>query len=111
MDTLGNIVGTKIRAHRKLMGISQMDLADLMQCESTLISRYERGVTLPSIGQLINLAVVLKIPPSELLPEPEGMDTAKLKANYLRQVIAAKIMAMEDPEQLEDVIRLIDSYL
>jgi transcriptional regulator with XRE-family HTH domain len=107
MSDLRSFIGSKIKERRKELGMSQSDLADLMACEPPLISRYERGVTMPTIEQLIKIAESLVMPLDQLIPSPKD-DPERLKIAYLREVINTKLLYLKEPEKLEKIICYID---
>lgn len=111
VENLAHTVGAKIKAHRKAAGMSQGDLAEALECDAPLISRYERGVTLPSVLKILQLSSIFKVSPADLLPNPQSPDVSKLKRQYLRQVISAKIFSLEKNEDLEELIEMIDKKI
>lgn len=109
VDTLRGSIGEKIKAHRKVTGLSQAELAELIGCEAPLISRYERGVTLPSIEQLIRLATVFNVIPGELLPD--GQDELRTRLIALRLELTKKIVQIDSPASLEEILQLTEIIL
>ncbi|WPP02556.1 helix-turn-helix transcriptional regulator (plasmid) [Pseudomonas sp. HR96] len=109
MDTLRTVIGGKIKTLRKSQNMSQADLADLIGCDSPLISRYERGINLPGIDQLIRIAEVFQIAPGELLPGGQDVERAHLMA--LRAEIA-ELVAVHDASasSLKEVVKLLTKF-
>lgn len=107
--TLRNVIGAKIKALRKTCQMSQADLAFAIGCDAPLIGRYERGATLPNIEQLIRIATVFNVAPGELLPG--GQDEIRTRIIALRQELSEKILQVDSPESLEEVVRLVDSFI
>lgn len=62
-------IGSKIRILRKKINLSQEDLAYEAHLDRTYIGAVERGERNISIINLIKIAIVLKIPPSDLLSD------------------------------------------
>ncbi|MDT3239602.1 helix-turn-helix transcriptional regulator [Pseudomonas amygdali pv. morsprunorum] len=108
VDTLRSVVGAKIKALRKSTTMSQADLAEMIGCDAPLVSRYERGTTLPGIEQLIRIATVFNVAPGELLPG--GQDVLRTRLLSLRQEITERITEIDSPEYLEEMIDLINRY-
>jgi transcriptional regulator with XRE-family HTH domain len=54
-------LGERVRLQRKLLGISQEELAFRADIDRTYISQIERGVGNPSLQVLLRLAGVLQI--------------------------------------------------
>lgn len=64
---LGHALGRAIAQRRKMCEYTQDDLAGMIGVDAETISRFERGVTLPSLNRLDNLATALGIGIAELL--------------------------------------------
>lgn len=77
--------GPRLRALRESRGLSQNELAELLQIDAMQVSRYERGLTLPSIEKAFRLARYLQVSVDELLSgqsrnlEPEIRDIRLLQ--------------------------------
>lgn len=56
----------RLKKLRKDKGLTQKDLAQIVGCETVLISRYERGEGLPKFDTLVMLAGALRISTDEL---------------------------------------------
>jgi transcriptional regulator with XRE-family HTH domain len=102
------VIGARIKALRKGTGMSQAELAELIGCDAPLIGRYERGVHMPGIEQLIRIAAVFNVAPGELLPG--GQDALRTRLISLRQEIAEKIIEVDSPEYLEEILAFVDKY-
>lgn len=56
-----------LRKHRKLMGYKQKDVALLMHLRDTShVSRWEKGISLPSTINLLKLSIIYRTFPNEL---------------------------------------------
>lgn len=106
MEDLRTFIGQRIREARRALDITQLELANKLMCEPPLVSRYERGTTMPTIEQLLKISAALGVMPSDLIPAPENPET--IKAKYFREVIKAKISSISDPKSLEKIILFID---
>lgn len=62
-----NVLGERIAQRRKELGMSQEDLALLMQTHQRQISRYETGQNDPTVRVLIAIAQALDTTPTWLL--------------------------------------------
>lgn len=109
MTTLRDVVGSRIRTLRKAAKLSQAELAHLIGTDSPLIGRYERGITLPSIEQLIKLSTALKVSPGELLPNQD--DELREKLISLRRRISELTMRIDSPEQLEKAVEFLETFI
>lgn len=54
-------IGARIRHFRKLAGLSQLQLADKVQCELSTLAHYETGKNLVSMTKLIRIAEALEV--------------------------------------------------
>ena len=68
-------LGQEIAAARKLKGFTQNDLAEAANVEPETISRFERGMTAPSLQRLIEIADILGV----------GLNTLLTSASPLKQ--------------------------
>jgi transcriptional regulator with XRE-family HTH domain len=66
MDVV-QLLGTNVRHHRKLKGMTQDQLAAAAEMERSYVSDLERGTRNPSVLALGRLATALGIQPHELL--------------------------------------------
>jgi transcriptional regulator with XRE-family HTH domain len=71
-STLGDQLGRRVAERRKALGWLQAELADKLGVETETISRFERGLALPSLERLDELAHVLGIPIADLLSSATG---------------------------------------
>lgn len=62
-------LGKLIREYRNRAHLSQEKLAELINRTPQFVGNIERGVSTPSVSTLMNLAVALKITPSELFSD------------------------------------------
>lgn len=61
----------RIRNARHVANITQMELAERMDCHLNCIGRIERGQVNPSLTTIIKIANALGVKAHELLPEVE----------------------------------------
>lgn len=75
---LAKRLGERVSSRRKQLGWTQEQLAERMRVDAETISRFERGVNLPSLLTLDRLAAVLKVDIGELTlrKEPNKLDPA-----------------------------------
>lgn len=59
--------GETVRDFRKLRGFTQETLAEALGVDQALISMWERDTRMPPTKRLVQLAHVLRVPPSALL--------------------------------------------
>ncbi|EFW82846.1 MULTISPECIES: helix-turn-helix domain-containing protein [Pseudomonas syringae group] len=102
VDSLRSVVGAKIKVLRKMADLSQAELAALIGCDAPIIGRYERGIHMPSIEQLIKLSTALKVSPAELLPNQD--DEIRQQLISLRSQLSLIGMKIDSPVILEKII-------
>ena len=83
--TLGVLLGRNIAERRKLRGITQNDLAEILGVEPITISRFERGSHLPTLPRLEQIANALGVSVGDFLVESSshGRDQALVIDRYL----------------------------
>lgn len=64
--------GEQLKNKRKESGISQSDLAEKVGVHSQTVSKWERGIMFPDVGQYGDIANALGIPLEKLLDQPLG---------------------------------------
>ena len=62
-----NIIGENIQKHRKELGITQAELAEMVQISTVHMSHIETGTASLSLSTLLNLCAALKVTPNDLL--------------------------------------------
>jgi transcriptional regulator with XRE-family HTH domain len=72
-------VGTSIRAHRLIAGMSQNDLAQRLGVSFQQVQKYEKGVNRVGAGRLPQIADVFGIPISALFRDHAGSSAAPVK--------------------------------
>jgi transcriptional regulator with XRE-family HTH domain len=60
-------VGARIRRERSRAGLTQSQLARILEVEATAVSRWERGLVMPSPTSLHNLEQALGVPAETFL--------------------------------------------
>lgn len=81
MAELKEVVGERVRARRRQLGLTQARLAEAAHVSTELVSRIERGICLPSVPTLVAFATTLKTTPDWLLAfEVPGRKARELDA-------------------------------
>lgn len=90
-NKLAKRLGKRIAEWRKRLDWTQEQLAERMRVDAETISRFERGVNLPSLPTLDRMATVLKVNVGDLLSrtEPAQPDEAAMLATMLSDLSAA----------------------
>ena len=80
-------IGSVIRRTRSGRGLTLDELAGLVGLSVTFLSRIERGLVACSIGNLLEIAGALQLPPAELFADIEGEDRTR-SYRVVRAVVA-----------------------
>lgn len=85
---LSKRLGKNIAARRKQLSWTQGQLAERVECDAETISRFERGVNLPSLPTLGKLAATLQIPIGNLMSESDTpiQDDSDVINNWLHEL-------------------------
>lgn len=101
------VFGQKIKNLRKLHGLTQEKLSEIIDIDVRQVARIEAGESLPSVETLINISEVLKVTPNDLL---EFLNQDDSKKNRLKSDIY-DILSLAKTEQLELIKKLILAVL
>lgn len=108
------MMGEYILECRKKKGLTQMQLAEMINVTDKAVSRWERGVGYPDINLLEPLSKALEIKVSELICGGEAMERVKKNSFDLDEVAVSSLEISK--KQLESTKRscavsLIISYI
>jgi transcriptional regulator with XRE-family HTH domain len=81
-------VGARLRTARRAAGLTQKQLAEALGVESITVSRWERGVTVPSLSRLRRIAEVTETTVSDLVRAPDAMSGQAAEIAALREELA-----------------------
>ena len=112
LDPIDVHVGSKVKARRLLMGLSQDNLAKLIGLTFQQVQKYERGKNRISVSRLIDIAKALKVPVSYFFTD--NMNTNEVIGNTASMGFADNKQddfALDiEPLSKKDVIELIKAY-
>lgn len=94
---IGITLGRAIAAQRKTLGLSQNDLAGMIEVDAETISRFERGTVLPSLRRLLRVAAALQVSLVELLAQ-----SSQLPEDQRQKLL----MAMQDVNEKDQQLLL-----
>lgn len=100
----------RVREFRERGGLSQRQLAELLKTDVMQVSRYERGIGLPSLETCIELAGILRVSMDELLfgEESKGTEIPITDVRLLERFVKLQKV---DKRDREAVIILVDGVL
>lgn len=80
-------MGEIISAHRKEKGMTQKELADLLNITDKAVSKWERDIACPDTQTIPKLAQILEVSIEELLSGKAAPPSGHKGAEYLIQII------------------------
>ena len=81
-------VGGRLRIARRSAGLTQKQLAEALGVEPITVSRWERGVTTPSLPRLRRVAEVTETTVSDLVRAPDAASAHAVELAALREELA-----------------------
>jgi transcriptional regulator with XRE-family HTH domain len=87
MDELLATTGSRIRAAREGLGLSQEALAARARLNTSYLSQIERGKKAPSLEVLSRLATAVRLPLGVLFAEDEAADPRDLQLRELEVLV------------------------
>ena len=84
----GGGVGGRLRTARRSAGLTQKQLAEQLGVESITVSRWERGVTTPSLPRLRRIAELTETTVSDLVRAPDAATAHAVELSALREELA-----------------------
>jgi transcriptional regulator with XRE-family HTH domain len=91
-----------VRTARRSAGLTQKQLAKALGVHSISVSRWERGVTMPSLSRLRRVAEVTVTTTSDLLRAPDAASADEDELAAIREELA------ETRAMLDRVVRAVD---
>lgn len=99
-------VGQRLAERRKALGISQEELADKLYVTRQAISKWENGMSLPSIDVLCEISRFFAVSTDEILglfeSAPASLDSSDIFRGHDRSYIVGKIANGEIKVNLSD---------
>ena len=81
-------MGARLRAARRAAGLTQKELGEALGVEAVTVSRWERGVTSPSLPRLRRIAELTETTVSDLVRAPDAASAHALELAALREELA-----------------------
>lgn len=108
----------KLKYHRKSKNLTMKELAEKIGVHFTLISKYEKGLSNPSVDVLKKIADVLEVKQAELFGEElklEGMDGASRELIERAEKLGLEWISVTEHfkenysiEDIEEMIKLLE---
>lgn len=93
-------IGMRIRKYREKSGLSQKELAELINVSNSRISNWEQGINRPDADILADLCRALNVSPSELLD-------VRLAPQDLNEQERKVIMAYRTKTDLQNAVNIL----
>ncbi len=108
MDTksVDRYIGSRIREERIKRGMSQAELAHLIGVTYQQAHKYERGVNRTAASRLVQIAAVLGVEPSELLPVT-GCNCSPATGGRMELDLARNFARITDDRHRQVVCQLV----
>jgi len=86
MARLASMVGQAIARHRVASSLTQEQVAERLGIGNEAVSRIERGLVMPTVARLVELADIFQCDIADLLTEASNRSSDQ--ANYLARLLA-----------------------
>lgn len=108
------LIGKRIKEYRKRAGLTQQNLAELMNWSPSFVSRLETGTSMTSIQGLVDLSVVLNTSVDSFFIDFSDPDKSKnlLQTPRLRELLL-KLYQMDEQHRnymLDNIELFISSF-
>ncbi|GEO80717.1 helix-turn-helix domain-containing protein [Pararhodospirillum oryzae] len=111
-DPLDKEVGRRLRLRRKLLGMSQQQLADAVGITFQQVQKYERGVNRLSASRLWDFASILGVPVSFFFEDLDSADVDRTIPRARKDALEAgdDLPAAQDPLVRTETLELCYSF-
>lgn len=106
-NDLARKVGESIKRCRDLMGLTQDEVGEILEIGTEAVSRMERGITVPTITRLAELADIFKCTIDDILGK--SSTRADDQAEYIAKLLAT--LPTEDREMVVEVVEKVTERL
>ncbi|WP_434716921.1 helix-turn-helix transcriptional regulator [Paraburkholderia sp. A2RO-4L] len=103
VEQLAGVIGRTIAKHRGESGLTQEQVAESLGIGNEAVSRMERGLVMPTVARLVELAEIFGCEAADLLTE--GSSRTSDQAKYLGQLLT-KLSGNDRTMVIEIVERL-----
>lgn len=102
----------RVKTLRESRKLSQKDLAEIIGVQVALVSRYERGLSVPSAATTIALARALQVTTDHLLiGSTKGSDAPQIRHAVLLDRFQQIDDQIDDRKELEAIISFLEAFL
>ncbi len=101
-----SILSDNIRTYRNMRGLTQTQLAVLLNRSVGAVSNWEKGVNSPDVDTIADICKILDVTPNEIF----GWEKSKELVNYIAQLEDAKLMIEEIKKNRAELNSALDAY-
>jgi transcriptional regulator with XRE-family HTH domain len=101
-------LGRRLSSLRKERGLTQVELAEMIETQQTIISDYECGRIRPNPSMLVRLAKAMQVSTDEILGMKPAETVPTLNRRLLRRIRAMEKLPKRD---LDALLRTIDAVI
>ena len=106
-DRLAKAVGRAIARYRQSRHLTQEEVAERLGVGNEAVSRIERGIVMPSLPRLVQLASMFRCETADLLAQGSGHSGDQ--ASYLERLLAQ--LNNEDRQMVVEMVERLASRL
>ncbi|MDE2135334.1 MAG: helix-turn-helix transcriptional regulator [Alphaproteobacteria bacterium] len=86
-NVIDALIAERIRAYRKQLRLSQLELAAKLDITFQQVQKYEKGTNRVASGRLFEIAGIFHVPIQALFPEPgDSVERARYQTDEARQI-------------------------
>lgn len=100
MDQLAAVVGRAIARNRVAAGLTQEQVAEQLGIGNEAVSRVERGLVMPNVARLVELADVFDCDITDLLTEVSGRPSDQ--ARHIARLLSG--VSSKDREMIVEIV-------
>lgn len=104
-------VGSNIRALRKKLGLSLIELSDILDLSYQQLQKYEIGANRISTGTLVQLADALNVSPGYLIETPADQDSSAFEMRRIKLQCQRDLEAIVDQRALHAAATLLSALV
>ncbi|MGH1422105.1 MAG: helix-turn-helix domain-containing protein [Hyphomonas sp.] len=104
-------VGSNIRALRKKLGLSLIELAEILELSYQQLQKYEIGANRISTGTLVQLADALNVSPGYLIEMPHAQNSDSYEIGRIKQQCQRDLKSIFDEQSLRAASILLSALV
>jgi transcriptional regulator with XRE-family HTH domain len=104
------LVGEAIRTRRRMLGLTQADVAEPVGIKFQQLQKYETGYNRVSASRLWGIAKVLRVPVSYFFKECDKPEADRVKLTQEQKILFGKMETLT-PKQVSVLTDTVDLFL